>query len=287
MLEESMLSAHDLADLQALPEVATIECHDTLGSTMDRGRELAAAGSVPLPALVLAMRQQAGRGRRGASWWQPPGSLAMTLVLESGASAATGPLPLWAPACGLAVVETVHALLPTLSPAVRWPNDIELHGRKLAGILVEATTTQRVLIGIGMNTTGSAAAAPAGLADRLTTLPDATGQSLPHRNLLAVLVPRLLATIAEVATPVGRADVVRRYRAACSLTGHPVQLFDVLAEPVAGLSPAVARRQTARLSGLCRGIDEDGRLLVETAEGLQAVIAGSLTDPATIWTAAD
>ena len=137
MLEESMLSAHDLAALQTLPEVATIECHDTLGSTMDRGRELAGDGSVALPALVLATRQQAGRGRRGASWWQPPGSLAMTLVLESGASAATGPLPLWAPACGLAVVETVHALLPTLSPAVRWPNDIELHGRKLAGILVE------------------------------------------------------------------------------------------------------------------------------------------------------
>ena len=100
-----MLSAHDLAALQTLPEVATIECHDTLGSTMDRGRELAGDGSVALPALVLATRQQAGRGRRGASWWRPPGSLAMTRVLESGAPPATGPLPLWAPACGLAVVE--------------------------------------------------------------------------------------------------------------------------------------------------------------------------------------
>lgn len=282
-----MLSAHDRMHLQAVTDVATIECHDTLGSTMDRGRELAGDVSVALPALVLATQQQAGRGRRGASWWQPAGSLAMTLVLENSAWPATGPLPLWAPACGLAVVETVRELLPTLKLAVRWPNDIELHGRKLAGILVEATTTQRVLIGIGMNTTGSASAAPAGLADRLTTLPDATRQSLTHRSVLTVLVPRLLATIAEMVTPVGRAEVVRRYRAVCSLTGQPVQLFDVLAESVTGLSSAMTHRKTARLSGLCRGIDDDGRLLVQTADGIQAVISGSLTDPALIWTAAD
>lgn len=269
--------------LQALTRLPTVECHAELGSTMDRARELAAVQDLPLPALVVAERQHAGRGRRAAAWWQPPGSLAMTLVLAASQPTAT-PLPLWSPACGLAVAETIAQLLPDLDPRVSWPNDVELHGRKLAGVLVEATTTGRLLIGIGINTTGSAADAPEAIAGRLTTLVDATGRPLAHGPLLAELVPALLATIAAASAEETVPDLIERYRARCSLTGGRVTLHDVLADPVPGVASVTRPLRAATLSGHCHGIDDQGRLLVATAAGLLAVVTGSLTPPEQVWT---
>lgn len=274
--------------LQAATGLATVECHDRLSSTMDRGRELAASTS-GLPALIMATRQHAGRGRRGAAWWQPPGSLAMTLVLDARKTIehAGGPLPLWAPACGLAVAEAIETVCPTVRPQVRWPNDVEVGGRKLAGVLVEATTSHHVLIGVGINTTGSAAAAPVRLRERLTTLPDAGGRSILPEELLEAVVPRLVATITAAGTVAGRVEIVHRYQAFCSLTNHPVTLFDVLAEQLGRPAGTPAHLRAARLSGRCGGVDESGRLLVDSAAGRLAIIAGSLTDPAAIWTGED
>ncbi len=270
------------ASLQAVTGLPTVEWHAELGSTMDRARELAAVTLMPLPALVAAERQHAGRGRRAAAWWQPPGSLAMTLVLAG--EQPTDPLPLWSPACGLVVAEAIAQLHPELAPQVRWPNDVELHGRKLAGVLVEATTSGRLLIGIGINTHGSAAEAPAALADRLTTLVDATGRPLAHDRLLAVLIPALLATVTTAGSAVEAGDLIERYRQRCSLTGNRVMLFDVLAEPVAGRGPVAGPLRAATLSGTCLGIDTTGRLVVDSAAGQVAVVAGSLTAPDQVWT---
>lgn len=268
--------------LQAVTGLPTVEWHEAIGSTMDRARELAALPALPLPALVVAGRQHAGRGRRSAAWWQPPGSLAMTLVLAIDQLPA--PLPLWSPACGLAVAESLAQLQPELTPRVRWPNDVELHGRKLAGVLVEATTSSRLLIGIGINTHGSAADAPAAISDRLTTLVDASGQPLAHDRLLAVLIPALLGTIAATGSVVAAVDLIERYRQRCSLTGQRVTVYDVLAEPVAGSAAVASPLRATSLSGVCHGIDETGRLVVEAAAGRLAILAGSLTAPDQVWT---
>ena len=277
----------DSAGLRACTDLPTVELHAELGSTMDRARELAAHPGLPLPALVVAERQLAGRGRRAAGWWQPPGSLAMTLVLGfeqvPAAAGRIAPLPLWSPACGLAVAEAIARLRPELSPQVRWPNDVELHGRKLAGVLVEATTAGHLLIGIGINTTGSAAAAPAAIADRLTTLVDATGTPLAREPLLTVLIPELLQAIAAAAEPCRRDDLIGRYRRRCSLTGSRVSLHGVMAEPLSGTSTVSTPVQMALLTGVCRGIDRQGRLVVESAAGRLAVVSGSLTPPDRVW----
>ena len=206
----------------------------------------------------------------------------MTLVLA--VDQLKSPLPLWSPACGLAVAESLAQLQPELTPQVRWPNDVELHGRKLAGILVEATTSSRLLIGIGINTHGSAADAPAAIADRLTTLADAGGQPLDHDRLLAVLIPALLGTIAATGSTTDAADLIERYRQRCSLTGQRVTVYDLLAEPVAGSVSVAGPLRAASLSGVCRGIDETGRLVVEAAAGRLAIVAGSLTAPDQVWT---
>lgn len=271
----------EAVNLQAVTGLPTVEFHDVIGSTMDRARELAALPALPLPALVVAGRQHAGRGRRSAAWWQPSGSLAMTLVLA--VDQLNAPLPLWSPACGLAVAESIACLEPELVPQVRWPNDVELHGRKLAGVLVEATTMGRLLIGIGMNTHGSAADAPAAIADRLTTLADASGRPLAHDRLLAVLIPALQMMIADTGEPAAAAALIERYRQHCSLTGQRVTLYDVLAEPASDASVAGPLR-AASLSGVCLGIEETGRLLIESAAGRLAIVSGSLTAPDQVWT---
>jgi BirA family biotin operon repressor/biotin-[acetyl-CoA-carboxylase] ligase len=233
-------------------------------STMDRAREVATDPAAALPYAVVADRQLAGRGQRGARWWQSPGSLAVSLVVATEGSAGVPP-PAWSLACGVAVAEAIAAVEPAAAPVVRWPNDVEVGGRKLAGILVEAAAGGRAIFGIGVNTTGAAADAPAAIAARVATLPDLTGRAIPRQRLLEALVPRLLALLADVARD--PATLGDRYRPLCALAGRAVTVH-------------VGNTQ---LVGTCRGIAPDGRLIVDTPTGRELIASGSLTAPAAIW----
>ncbi|MCE9629686.1 MAG: biotin--[acetyl-CoA-carboxylase] ligase [Planctomycetia bacterium] len=241
--------------------LATVEVLAEACSTMDRARELAADPTCPLPAAVVADRQTLGRGRRGARWWQPPESLAVSLVVD----AAVGPRPIWSLACGVAVAEAIRSLEPSVAAVVRWPNDIEVDGRKLAGILVETAAVGRTIFGIGVNTTGSVQAAPKGLRHRLVTLPDLTGRPLPRQRLLAAVVPRLLMLLADLEADSNA--LASRYRPLCTLDGTFVRVHS--ADGVQ--------------SGTCRGIAEDGSLVLDTAAGRVFLRSGSLTPPGDEW----
>jgi BirA family biotin operon repressor/biotin-[acetyl-CoA-carboxylase] ligase len=244
--------------------IATVEVLPEATSTMDRGREIAADRQVAVPAVVIAERQTQGRGRRGAGWWQAAGSLATSLVLD-GPRAAALPPPTWSLASGVAVAEAIRELAPDVPAVVRWPNDVEVRGRKLAGILVETAPTGRVVIGIGVNTSGSAADAPADLRQRVATLPDVSGWPVSRQRLVAAIVPRLVQLLADMeAAP----DVLLgRYRPLCSLTGEFVRVHggDAVHE------------------GICRGIAADGGLEVDTTAGRVVVRSGSLTPPGGEW----
>lgn len=244
--------------------IATVEVLAEAASTMDRGREIAADRHVPVPAVVIADRQTRGRGRRGAGWWQAADSLATSIVLDGPRGAAIPP-PAWSLACGVAVAEAIRALAPEAAAVVRWPNDVEVRGRKLAGILVETSPAGRVVFGVGVNTTGSAADAPADLRHRVATLPDLTGRPVARESLVAELVPTLVRLLAEIeADPEALLD---RYRPLCSLTGESVRVYagDALHE------------------GCCRGIAADGGLVIDTATGRIVVRSGSLTPPGAEW----
>jgi BirA family biotin operon repressor/biotin-[acetyl-CoA-carboxylase] ligase len=275
----------DTERLKQVTKLGTIECHTELESTMDRAKELAVEASVPLPALVTAIHQKSGRGRRGAGWWQPPGSVAMTLIIEipSKENLPGGVLPLWSLACGLAVAESLHQLNPDLKPHVRWPNDIEINGRKIGGLLLEATT-QKLLIGVGINTDGSKENAPKELHNRLITIPDVLGHTISHDDLLVILIPQLLNTVLDTINPEKRVSILKRYQSHCSLTHTSIKLFDVLYEYEKDGSTSQSLKRATTLSGICRGIDEAGRLRIETPQQTCAVLAGSLTDPSAIWT---
>ena len=256
--------------LRARAGVATFIHLAEADSTMDRARALAVDPATPLPAAVVADRQLAGRGRRGARWWQPPGSLAVSLVLD--AAAGGGEVrPTWSLACGVALAEALVALEPALVPRVRWPNDIEVDGSKLAGILVEMVPRCRAIFGVGVNTTGRAADAPAGIGRTVATLPDLVGHPVPRQRLLEAFVPRLLALLAEVASDPDA--LAARYRPLCALTGRDVTVFR---GPTPGGGPD-------RVHGPCLGIDRYGALVIDTVAGRLHLESGSLTDPAAAW----
>jgi BirA family transcriptional regulator, biotin operon repressor / biotin---[acetyl-CoA-carboxylase] ligase len=255
----------DLAALVGPDRLATCERLAETASTMDRAREIAADPASPLPCGVVADRQLEGRGRRGARWWQPAGSLAASIIVAGDSPGGGPPPPAWSLACGVAVAETIRGLEPTVAAMVRWPNDVEVAGRKLAGILVEAAGGQRVIFGIGVNTTGSATAAPPAIAGRVATLPDLVGRSLPRSRLLEPLVPRLLGLLTSVRhEPAILAD---RYRPLCCLTGRRIRVH-VGGEPC---------------EGRCDGIAPDGRLILDSAGGRILIASGSLTPPEEVW----
>ena len=253
----------DVEWLRADGGLSLVEVLPEAASTMDRGRELAADAAAFLPAAVIAERQTAGRGRRGASWWQPPGSLAVSLVID--ATGHGGPRPTWSLACGVVVAEAIRDLEPSVAATVRWPNDVEVGGRKLAGILVEAAPHGRAVFGIGVNTTGSVGAAPPALRSRVVTLPDLTGRPLARQRLIAAVTPRLRDLLAE--TTDDPAAVARRYRPLCSLTGTEVRVHvgDVVH------------------AGICQGVADSGGLVVDAADGTVVVHSGSLTPPGAEW----
>jgi BirA family biotin operon repressor/biotin-[acetyl-CoA-carboxylase] ligase len=111
------------------------------GSTNVRGRALAAAGA-PHGTLVTAAEQTAGRGRLGRGWFAPPGrSLLMSLVLRLEDASVVSL------AAGVAVAEAIGA-----QARLKWPNDVMVDGRKVAGILVEGRPQEGwAVLGIGVN----------------------------------------------------------------------------------------------------------------------------------------
>lgn len=121
-------------------------------------RERAAARPLPLGAAVITADQPAGRGRLGRSWELPPGrAIACSVLVPGLAGPGTGPAgePLgvgWVPLlAGSALAAALRPLLPGAEVLVKWPNDVMVDGKKIAGILCELLPDGRVIVGVGVN----------------------------------------------------------------------------------------------------------------------------------------
>lgn len=202
--------------------------------------------------VVYTRRQTAGRGREGRVWLAPPGVLTCSVVLDPG-SADPRAIAL---AAGLACIHAVADLLPGLDDGlgIKWPNDVLLRHRKLAGILCEAADG-RLVVGIGLN--------------RMAELPETLAATSLHLHGLppddAELLARIRGYLLEAVGLV----------AARGMTALLPQLRarDVLL----GRSLAVETRN-GNLDGIGGGIDEQGRLLLVVAHGgIAAIEAGHIT----------
>lgn len=136
-------------------------------STNTRARELAAAGA-PHGTVVTANEQSAGRGRQGRTWTAPPGKALLYSAIVRPLEDHHTMLPLSVP---LAVCEAAEQLNPNLDCQVKWPNDIHVEGRKLAGVLIEARPQDSwAVIGIGLNLTIEEDEFPPELRDRAISI---------------------------------------------------------------------------------------------------------------------
>ncbi len=211
--------------------------HRRTGSTNERGRELALTGA-PHGSVVTADEQTAGRGRQGRAWTAPPRSaVLMSLVLREFEEV----LPLSA---AVAICEA----LP-VECAIKWPNDVWIEGRKVAGILVEGRPQAGwAVLGIGLNVTTETF--PPELAEIATSLRLAGVETDVERVLADVL-----AALEEwLAVPT--AEVLAAWRDRDALRGQRVRWSSG--------------------EGVASGIDDTGALVVDTAEGRVTLGAGEV-----------
>jgi len=204
------------------------------GSTSTVARALAAAGA-PHGTLVTAGEQRAGRGRQGRTWSARAGrALLMSLVLRE--------WPALVPIVGALAVADVAAARATDGQAIsiKWPNDVLLDGRKLAGVLGETRPQEGwCVLGIGLNVAVRVADLPAELHDRAATL------GLEPAAIEPTLEALLRALERRLAQPTGA--MLDGMRARDALYGR--------------------RLRWAQGEGLACGIDDAGRLLVAPARG--------------------
>jgi BirA family biotin operon repressor/biotin-[acetyl-CoA-carboxylase] ligase len=200
-------------------------------TTMVLARGLADGGA-PHGTLALAEEQRAGRGRRGRSFYSPPGeNLYFTLVLRL-PMAAHRSLPVSVP---LAVCRAVRA--QGLDACIKWPNDIWVGERKVCGILIDAESGESGPVafpGIGINVNADPTVNPE-LRDTATSLHRALGRRVEREALLAAVCNEL-----ERAVALPREELVAEYRALSLVLGRPVAVHPTGGEPWTGTALRIA-----------------------------------------------
>lgn len=239
-----------------LPELR-IDWREEVASTNDIALEAARANE-EAPLLVFADRQSAGRGRGGNRWWSHDGSLTFSLLLDGERfGLPTERWPIASLAVGLAVCQTVEQQAEATTVQLKWPNDIYLDGRKLAGVLVETTAKpKRLVIGVGVNVNTRLASAPDEVRERSVSLGDHFARSFDMNTMLVAATTSILARLEQLAT--APEDVLPLWRKRCLLTGRQVEIE----------SPQQL------IAGECLGVAEDGALLVRDSATVHRIVAG-------------
>ena len=227
---------------------------ESTGSTNDEAKRAAAAGA-PSRSVFVADAQTAGRGRQGRVWHSPAGAnLYLSILLRpEAAPAAVAPFAL---VVGLAVAEEVDACFGSSRARVKWPNDVWIEGRKIAGILLEASIAggrvSSLVVGVGVDVhTESFPEEIAGVATSLAIL------GAPRRDRAALAAGITARVVDAEATFVARgfAPFLEAVRARDALAGRRVRIDGV--------------------TGRAEGVADDGCLQIRLESGeLSRVVAG-------------
>ena len=227
------MQALDIARVRSEFPDRTIEYHSTIDSTMR------AAALLPMGSVVLAEEQTAGLGRHGHSWHSEPGNgIYCSMVLE--------PSPVLTLALGLAAAEAI-ARSTGIACDLRWPNDVMLDGKKVAGILVQLVDN-RAIAGIGINV--SHTALPAAL--EATSLRLHTGKQLPREEIVIALLRAVPAYVSEDTETI-------------------LRLFTHASSYAAGRRVRVEQPDGA-IEGVTAGLDASGFLIVRKDDGTDTLI---------------
>lgn len=236
--------------------------YDRLASTNSAALELARDGATE-GTVVIAREQTAGRGRLGRAWSsERDAGLYFSVILrpEPGQIAARERLSL---AIGVAVVQVLRRLYG-LAAEIKWPNDVLVGGRKIAGILIEAGRgpgSEEIVVGIGINTNWSGVPEQTDFHRPPTALSLVCGQPIDHSVLLGRVLEAIDILYAALRRGLFRA-VLGRVRRHLFGIGHEVFFGETQAE---------------RRSGTVEGLDGEGRLLVRDGYGtIHALVSGEV-----------
>ena len=237
-----------------MPEPFMVWRHDSVGSTNDIARAMAAAGA-PHATVIHADEQTAGRGRRSHTWFSPIGNLYLSVLLRT-ALAPHRSIEL-SFLTALAVADTVRQLLPNKNEVLlKWPNDVLVQGAKISGVLLEQAG-DATIIGIGLNISQ----APTNATYKTTTIVANGGTASVEagREILLCHLGTYLATWREDGfLPIRDLWLSRSY--ALGTTLQVSQLGETI-------------------SGAFSGLDSGGALLLDTDSGRRRILAGDIAHP--------
>jgi len=211
------------------------------------------------PTWIMARRQTAARGRRGRVWAQPDGNLAATLVYRPYATPAEAAKRSFLAANAL--FETLSLFIDRSALALKWPNDVLLHGGKVAGILLESAGrgpfVDWLAVGVGVNLRH----VPAGVTGDFppVSLIGEGGQDVTAEDVLTVLASSFATQEGKLATlgfPRIREDWLR----------HAAKLGEVI----------TARTMREEIRGVFDTVDQDGNLILVTATGPVSIPAADV-----------
>ena len=230
---------------------------DSVDSTNGEAKRLAEAGAAA-NTVVWALEQSAGRGRRGRIWDSPPGNLYCSMLLRPDYPAREAMLLTFAASCSVA--DAVAAVLPgSAHVTCKWPNDVLVEGRKVAGILVETATEgerlEWMVLGVGVNI----ACHPEDTPFPATSLRDEGAGEIAPADLLESFCGRFQSSLVTWRN-LGFAPI----RAAWLKRAH-------------GLGEAIqVRLEDSTLDGVFQSLDEDGSLVLRHDGKERRITAGDV-----------
>ena len=240
----------------------TIQQYDTIDSTNLEARRLIQQG-FGHGTVVVAETQTAGKGRLGRAWESAKGSgIWFSVILEPAISLQQ--MRQYSFVIAVAVAEGIRQTTG-LESWVKWPNDVLIRGKKVCGILLELVTERnqpvRLIAGIGINASQQMADFPEDVQAKATSLAMETGCEINRQAVLDAVLQQIDANSTRMEQE-GFAAIRDVWTALSCVTGKEVQ---------------VVRQGETVLCGIAVGLAEDGSLLVETANGVEQIMAGDVS----------
>lgn len=262
MASSTSLSRETAALLSTRRFGRMVRGYESAGSTNQIALQWAAEGALE-GSLVTAEHQTAGRGRRGRTWNAPHGqNLLFSLVLRP--DLAPEERSILSIVAAVAVGETIDEITAPLQTRVKWPNDVLLEGRKVGGILLEASFSGAsggaIVLGIGLNV--NQMNFDAKLTARATSLCLEVGRPLSRATLLARLLGRLESRY-DALFAGGRSALLAAYEERLTERGSAITLY--------------RHKSAPPVEGTVLGINSEGALRLRLPEGERVFHAGDVT----------